>query len=83
LAKKAAETIALVVDGEGAEILLSKLLKGATDSQVISLRWEICLFILKDFVPYLGDGCDASLILVSMTYKVLVSIDIQTNIIQS
>jgi hypothetical protein len=54
LAKKAAETIALVVDGEGAEILLSKLLKGATDSQVISFRWEICLFILKDFVPYLG-----------------------------
>jgi hypothetical protein len=36
-AKKAAETVALVVDEEGAEILLSELLKGASDSRVISL----------------------------------------------
>jgi hypothetical protein len=36
-AKKAAETVALVVDEEGTEILLSELLKGSSDSQVISL----------------------------------------------
>lgn len=41
MAKKAAETVALVVDEEGTEILLSELLKGTSDTQVISLSLSV------------------------------------------
>jgi len=37
LAKEAAETVVLVIDDEGIEPLISELVKGVNDSQVIFL----------------------------------------------
>lgn len=37
MAKEAAETVVLVIDDEGVEPLLSELLKGVGDSQVLLL----------------------------------------------
>lgn len=38
MAKEAAETVALVIDEEGVESLISELLKGVGDSQVANVK---------------------------------------------
>jgi uncharacterized protein YrzB (UPF0473 family) len=38
LAKEAAETVVLVIDEEGVESLISELLKGVGDSQVVFVK---------------------------------------------
>ncbi|XP_078182456.1 putative protein kinase regulator ILITHYIA isoform X2 [Carex rostrata] len=57
LAKKAAETVALVVDEEGTEILLSELLKGTSDTQALMRRGSCYLigYVFKNSKLYLVD----------------------------
>ena len=45
-AKKAAETVVLVIDEEGIDSLISELLKGVSDNQVSTFRNSFMYFIL-------------------------------------
>ncbi|KAJ1694352.1 hypothetical protein LUZ63_011050 [Rhynchospora breviuscula] len=56
-AKKAAETVVLVVDEEGTEILLSELLRGASDAQAVMRRGSCYLigYVFKNSKLYLVD----------------------------
>lgn len=44
MAKEAAETVVLVIDEEGVESLISELLRGVADSQVVYIQ-ALCSFV--------------------------------------
>lgn len=49
LAKEAAETVVLVIDEDGVEFLISELLKGVSDNQVLCIQWQISVICFESF----------------------------------